>query len=62
MEEQVKIEGYEDASLQALNPQRQTTIAHCPNVDELPFFLNFEYMVSNFWLLLTLFEILGFRI
>lgn len=62
MEEQAKVEGCEDARLQALNLRRQTAIAHCPNVGEFPIHLKFEcscscyhiwdftlWLVGNLW-------------
>jgi hypothetical protein len=45
MEEQAKVEGCEDARLQALNLRRQTAIVHCPNVGEFSCPLNFTYLV-----------------
>jgi hypothetical protein len=62
MEEQVKLEGCEDARLQALNLCRQTAIAHCPNLGELPFFLNFEYIILGFEFLASTLLYLRFRV
>jgi hypothetical protein len=51
MEEQTKVEGCEDARLQALNLRQQTTIAHCPNISEFSIHLNFECTARcyNIW-------------
>jgi hypothetical protein len=62
MEEQAKVESYEDARLQALNLHRQTAITHCPNVGELPFFLNFEYIILGFEFLASTLLYLRFRV
>ena len=62
MEEQAKVENYEDARLQAFNLHWQTAITHCRNIGELPFLLNFEYIVFGFKVLASILLCLRFRI